>query len=47
MIARTQLSATAAISLIAIPAIAQTTDNEQSGHHYQSGPKTRSSPPNG
>jgi hypothetical protein len=40
MTARTLLSAIAAISLIAIPAIAQTTDKEQSGHHYQGGPKT-------
>ncbi|WP_445217107.1 hypothetical protein ACKWRH_34115 [Bradyrhizobium sp. Pa8] len=40
MIARMLISVTAAISLIAIPAVAQTTDKEQSGHHYQGGPKT-------
>lgn len=40
MIARMLVSATAAISLIAVPAVAQNIDLEQSGHHYQGGPKT-------
>lgn len=40
MITRMLILATAAISLIAVPAIAQNTDVEQSGHHYQGGPKT-------
>ncbi len=40
MIARKLLLALAATSLIAVPAIAQTTDTEKNGHHYSGGPKT-------
>ncbi|WP_312015304.1 hypothetical protein [Bradyrhizobium liaoningense] len=40
MITRMLISVTAATLLIAFPAVAQTTDKEQSGHHYQGGPKT-------
>lgn len=33
--------AAAALSLIALPAVAQTSsDTERNGHHYQGGPKT-------
>lgn len=36
-----KLLATAAIaSLLAVPAMAQTTDKEKNGHHYGGGPKT-------
>jgi hypothetical protein len=36
------LAAAAALSLIALPAVAQTgsSDTEKNGHHYQGGPKT-------
>ena len=35
------LAAAAAMSLIALPAMAQTSsDTEKNGHHYQGGPKT-------
>jgi hypothetical protein len=35
------LAAAAALSLIALPAMAQTSpDTEKNGHHYQGGPKT-------
>ena len=41
MTTRTILAAIAALSLIAVPAMAQSTsDTEKSGHHYQGGPKT-------
>ena len=40
MIARKLLVALAATSLIALPAVAQTTDTEKNGHHYNGGPKT-------
>ncbi|MBB5055041.1 MAG: hypothetical protein IJ935_17920 [Afipia sp.] len=44
MITRSLLIATTALSLIALPAIAQTkkTDTEKNGHHYSGGPKTES-----
>jgi hypothetical protein len=35
------LAAATALSLIAVPAMAQTSsDTEKNGHHYQGGPKT-------
>ena len=41
MTIRKILAAAAALSLIALPAMAQTTsDTEKNGHHYQGGPKT-------
>ena len=42
MITRNLLVATTALSLIALPAMAQTktTDTETNGHHYNGGPKT-------
>jgi hypothetical protein len=41
MTLRKILVATAALSFIALPAMAQTgSDTEKSGHHYQGGPKT-------
>ena len=41
MTTRTILAAIAALSLIAVPAMAQSTsDTEKSGHHYSGGPKT-------
>lgn len=44
MITRSLLIATTALSLIALPAMAQTknTDKESTGHHYSGGPKTES-----
>lgn len=44
MITRNLMIATTALSLIALPAIAQTTktDTETNGHHYSGGPKTES-----
>lgn len=37
------LSVATALSLLALPAMAQTSsDSEKSGHHYQGGPKTES-----
>jgi len=42
MIAKSLLAALAVASLVAVPALAQTTANdpERNGHHYQGGPKT-------
>ena len=41
MTIRKILAAATALSLIALPAVAQTgSDTEKSGHHYQGGPKT-------
>ena len=42
MITRNLLIAATALSLIALPAMAQTTktDTERNGHHYSGGPKT-------
>jgi hypothetical protein len=41
MTTRKLLVAAAALSLVALPAMAQTSsDAEKSGHHYQGGPKT-------
>ena len=41
MITRKLLAAVAVVSLVSLPATAQTAKNtEQSGHHYQGGPKT-------
>lgn len=44
MITRTLLIAATALSLITMPAVAQTTktDTETNGHHYSGGPKTES-----
>lgn len=41
MITRSLLVATTALSLIAMPAMAQTTKTD-GGHHYSGGPKTES-----
>jgi len=41
MITRKIFAAVTAVSLIALPAMAQTTsDTEKNGHHYSGGPKT-------
>jgi hypothetical protein len=40
MINNKLLAAVAAVSLIAVPATAQTTEKERNGHHYSGGPKT-------
>jgi hypothetical protein len=40
MTAHKLLAALAVTSLIAPPAMAQTTDTEKNGHHYSGGPKT-------
>jgi len=41
MITHKILAAIAAVSLIALPAVAQTSsDTEHNGHHYSGGPKT-------
>ncbi|MHC6150426.1 hypothetical protein ACVSQB_01375 [Bradyrhizobium elkanii] len=41
MTTRKIIAAATAMSLIALPAIAQTSsDTEKNGHHYQGGPKT-------
>ena len=44
MTIRNLLIAATAISLIALPAMAQTkkSDTEKNGHHYSGGPKTES-----
>lgn len=40
MITRNILAFIAAVSLMGPPALAQTTGQENNGHHYQGGPKT-------
>jgi hypothetical protein len=40
MFTKRLLIVAAAVSLMAIPATAQTTDKEMNGHHYSGGPKT-------
>jgi len=41
--ARKIIAAATALSLIALPALAQTSsDTEKNGHHYSGGPKTES-----
>jgi hypothetical protein len=40
MTAKNIFAFVAAISLVASPALAQTTNNQGNGHHYQGGPKT-------
>jgi hypothetical protein len=40
MITKKLLAAVGIVSLLAAPAIAQTTDKEKNGHHYSGGPKT-------
>ena len=41
MVTQKVLAAVAAVSLIALPAMAQTSsDTEKNGHHYSGGPKT-------
>ena len=40
MITNSILAFVAAVPLIAAPALAQSTDNNGNGHHYQGGPKT-------
>ena len=37
---RKLLAAVGIVSLLAVPALGQTTDKEQNGHHYNGGPKT-------
>ncbi|WP_407186986.1 hypothetical protein [Bradyrhizobium centrosematis] len=40
MITKTLLAAIGIVSLLAVPAMAQSTDKEKNGHHYSGGPKT-------
>jgi hypothetical protein len=40
MVGHKIFAAVAAVSLIALPAMAQTSADETNGHHYQGGPKT-------
>ncbi|RXH21376.1 MULTISPECIES: hypothetical protein [Bradyrhizobium] len=40
MITKKLLVAVGVVSLLAVPAMAQTTDKEKNGHHYSGGPKT-------
>ncbi|RZN33889.1 hypothetical protein [Bradyrhizobium sp. Leo121] len=40
MITRTLMAAVAVVSLVAMPALAQTVDKEKNGHHSNGGPKT-------
>ncbi|MEY9181386.1 hypothetical protein ABIG06_003019 [Bradyrhizobium sp. USDA 326] len=40
MITKKLLVAFGVVSLLAAPAMAQTTDKEKNGHHYSGGPKT-------
>jgi hypothetical protein len=40
MITKNLLAAIGVVSLLAVPALAQTTDKEKNGHHYSGGPKT-------
>jgi hypothetical protein len=41
MVSQNLLAAVTAVSLIALPAMAQTSvDSEMNGHHYSGGPKT-------
>jgi hypothetical protein len=40
MITKKLLAALGVVSLLAAPALAQSTDQERNGHHYQGGPKT-------
>ncbi|UVO29691.1 hypothetical protein [Bradyrhizobium arachidis] len=42
MITKKLLAALGVVSLLTVPAMAQTTDKEKSGHHYSGGPKTES-----
>ena len=40
MTTKTFLAAFGIVSLLALPAVAQTGDKEKNGHHYNGGPKT-------
>ncbi|MCA1383137.1 MULTISPECIES: hypothetical protein [Bradyrhizobium] len=40
MITKTLLATIGIVSLLAVPATAQSTDKEKNGHHYSGGPKT-------
>lgn len=40
MITKKLLVAVGVVSLLTIPAMAQSTDKEKNGHHYSGGPKT-------
>ncbi|MCA1537488.1 hypothetical protein I6F21_33720 [Bradyrhizobium sp. NBAIM03] len=40
MITKTLLATIGVVSLLAVPATAQSTDKEKNGHHYSGGPKT-------
>ncbi|MBB4394317.1 hypothetical protein [Bradyrhizobium sp. ERR14] len=40
MITKKLLTTVGIVSLLAVPAMAQTADKEKSGHHYSGGPKT-------
>ncbi|UQR63295.1 hypothetical protein LRP30_42425 [Bradyrhizobium sp. C-145] len=40
MITKKFVVAIGIVSLLAVPAVAQTTDKEKNGHHYSGGPKT-------
>jgi len=40
MIANKLFVAAGVLSLLAVPAMAQSTDKEKNGHHYNGGPKT-------
>ncbi|MCA1363042.1 hypothetical protein I6F14_28765 [Bradyrhizobium sp. IC3069] len=40
MTTKTLLATIGIVSLLAVPATAQSTDKEKNGHHYSGGPKT-------
>ncbi|AWL93452.1 MULTISPECIES: hypothetical protein [Bradyrhizobium] len=40
MITKKLLAAVGVVSLLAVPAMADSTDKEKNGHHYSGGPKT-------